>query len=141
MGTVAPIARPGYEALCDEAVQRVENQGAQPGSTWSTIEKALGSACAPSSQTFRHDSLLAFEWSSWTAEMWCAGDSSKQAFATPEANANTHTINNTHVVMRFVQVPVEISMVNASCLRTMLRTYLDKSIDLCQKNHEMRATG
>lgn len=73
--------------------------------------------------------------------MWCAGDSSKQAFATPEANANTHTINNTHVVMRFVQVPVEISMVNASCLRTMLRTYLDKSIDLCQKNHEMRATG
>jgi RNAse (barnase) inhibitor barstar len=45
------------------------------------------------------------------------------------------------VVMRFVRVPVEISMVNASCLRSMLRTYLDKSIDLCQKNHEMRETG
>ena len=69
--------------------------------------------------------------------MWRAGDSSKQAFATPEANANTHTINNTHVVMRFVRVPVEIFMVNASCLGTMLRTYLDKSIDLRQENPEM----
>ncbi len=137
MGTVAPIIRPGGEALCGEPVHRVANQGAQPGSTWSTIEQALGSACAPSSQTFRHDSLPAFECSSWTAEMWRAGESSKQAFATPEANANTHTINNTHVVMRFVRMPVEIFMVNVFCLGTRLRTYHDKSIDLRQVNPEM----
>lgn len=123
MGIAESSARRGAETACDDAVHRVATRGAGPGSLWSAAEHALGKVCVPSSQTFKHDSLVLPESSWWPASASSDPDRSagawlddltamlrgscisrKQALATPEANANSHTTSTTNAVLRLVRV-------------------------------------
>lgn len=126
MGIAQSSAWRGAETTCCDEVHRVATSGAGPGSLWSTPEDAFGKVCVPSLHTFRHDALMPSEWSWWSASVpisasnsACAWpsvaadvfaalacdscDSSKHAFATPEASANTHTSTTTNAVLRLVR--------------------------------------
>ena len=110
MGIAKSSAWQGAETTCCDAVHRVANSGAEPRSLWSTPAYALGTGYVPSSQTFRHDSLVPSKSPWWpasdpsrasdsvaacvvvAADFFAALDcgsavSSKQAFATDEASA------------------------------------------------------
>lgn len=127
MGIATSSIRRGAARPWGEPVHRVATRGAGPGSVWSTPEDALGKVRAPSSQAFRHDALVlsASPWwpvlaptgTSNLAGAWLfiaavaiialdcsSGVPSKQAFATPEAKANSHTSSTTKMVLRWVPV-------------------------------------
>lgn len=59
---------------------------------------------------------------------------SKQAFATPEANANNITSKTTNAVLRLVRVSVKNFMVYACCCRLIVGSFVDEWIDLDQVN-------
>lgn len=126
-GIAKASSRPGDETTGADLAHKVQTQGAAPGSVWSWPACVLITATVPSSQTFRHDALTVFESSSWPAVApgrasncagaWLAvsadpfaalvcdpGVSRKQAFATPEANANSHTNNIASAVLRLMRV-------------------------------------
>ena len=139
MGIAKSSARRGAETTCCDAVHRVATSGAGPGSVRSTPEYALGKVCVPSSQTFRHDSLVLSEsswcpasvpsWASNVAGAWlvvatdffaaldCGSSfSRKQAFATDEASANSHTSSTMKAVLRLVRLLAKNFMVGANYL-------------------------
>lgn len=163
MGIAKSSNRRGAETTCADPVHKVVTQGAGPGSVWSWPEYALSAAFVPSSQTFRHDSLALFESSWWPAEAlgwasnstgaWLAvatdsfaalacdsGVSRKQAFATPEANANSHTNNIANAVLRLVWVSAKNIMVWDQLRSLMLGLGCTASIDLHQMSGAL-ATG
>ena len=139
MGIAKSSSRRGAETTFGSPVHRVATSGAGPGSVWSAPEHALGKVCVPSSQTFRHDSLVPSESSWWPASVrnWASNSagallvaaadffaaldcgsyvSSKQAFATDEASANSHTSSTTNAVLRLVRVSTKNFMLAADYL-------------------------
>ena len=134
MGIAKSFNRRGAETIGADPIHKVVTKVAGPGSVWSKPEYALTTAFMPSSQTFRHDSLVlpglswwpagAPRWASNPVGAWLAvstdscaalacnpGTSRKQAFATPEASANSQTSSIANAVLRLVRVSAKIFMV------------------------------